>query len=134
MYFNYVDCFVWYMMLLIDSLLIYIELQFGNFQLQQELFRIGEMLDKVCLLFVDICVKKEIWLCMLLDFVILYMLFGDSYCVGQIFNNLIDNVIKFIYCGEILIEIICVVIDYESQLLKLIFSISDIGIGIEFEK
>ncbi|RLP54089.1 hybrid sensor histidine kinase/response regulator [Ketobacter nezhaii] len=133
-YLNHADRSARHMMLLIDSLLTYTELQSGNLQLQQEPFRIGEMLDKARLLFADTCAKKEIRLRMSLDSVTPHTLFGDSYRVGQIFNNLIDNAIKFTHRGEILIEITCAAIDHESQSLKLIFSISDTGIGIEPEK
>ena len=57
------------------------------------------------------------------------VLIGDPYRLSQIFNNLLNNAIKFTNEGKILIEIS--VIQKKADKIIIRFSISDTGIGID---
>ena len=51
-------------------------------------------------------------------------IFADSYCVQQIFQNLIDNAIKYTKAGKISVKI------YENENEKIIVEVRDTGIGM----
>lgn len=133
-YLNHADRSARHMMLLVDSLLAYTEVQSGKLQLQNEPFRILELIDRSRLLFADICEKKGISLHLHTDEQLPNTVFGDSYRISQIFNNLIDNAIKFTHSGEITIELDALAMDTQSQSMKLRFSVTDTGIGIDADK
>lgn len=51
-------------------------------------------------------------------------IFADSYCVQQIFQNLIDNAIKYTKTGKISVRV------YENENEKIIVEVRDTGIGM----
>jgi PAS domain S-box-containing protein len=60
------------------------------------------------------------------------VLIGDPFRLSQIFNNLLNNAIKFTREGKIIVEIS--VLKKEADKIEIRFSITDTGIGIDEER
>jgi signal transduction histidine kinase/CheY-like chemotaxis protein len=122
------------MMMLVDSLLAYTELQSGKLSVQNDPFKIYELLENSRSLFNETCIRKGIQLNVTINEETPQTLFNDHYRLSQILNNLIDNAIKFTHHGQIDVRVNSHDIQPDSQLLQLDIEVSDTGIGIDADK
>ena len=133
-YLNFADRSARQMMMMVDSLLAYTELQSGKLSIQNEPLKIHELVDRSKKLFFDSCQKKGVQLSVAIDDHTPLILFGDPARLSQVLNNLLDNAVKFTHDGQIDVCISSNAIQPESRLLQLEIRITDTGIGVETEK
>lgn len=133
-YLNFADRSARQMMLMVDSLLAYTELQSGKLSVQNEPLKIHEVVERSQQLFIDTCTKKGIRLSVYVGEETPAILFGDPARLNQIINNLLDNAIKFTHQGHIDLHLTSHAIQPESRLLQLEIRISDTGVGIPRDK
>ncbi|MEE2731194.1 MAG: 7TM diverse intracellular signaling domain-containing protein [Pseudomonadota bacterium] len=133
-YLNFADRSARQMMMMVDSLLAYTELQSGKLSIQNEPLKIHELVDRSHKLFIDSCKKKGIQLSVSIDENTPLILFGDPERLCQVLNNLLDNAVKFTHEGQIDVQLSSSAIQPESRLLQLEVRVSDTGIGVEADK
>ena len=133
-YLNFADRSARHMMMMVDSLLAYTELQSGKLTVQNEPLKIHELVERCQQLFIDSCDKKGVTLRVDISEDTPMILFGDPARLSQAINNLLDNAIKFTHDGHVDVQISSTAIQPESRLLQLEIRVSDTGIGIEQDK
>lgn len=116
-YLTHADSSARHMMLLVDSLLTYTELQSGKLALNHRPFAPRELVDIARALFTDIARRKGIALNFYLETSIPEHLHGDMERISQILNNLLDNAIKFTHEGQVEVHIQGEAGDAEGYLL-----------------
>ena len=133
-YLNFADRSARHMMMMVDSLLAYTELQSGKLSIQNEPLKIHELVERCKHLFIDNCDKKGVKLNVEVSSETPMILFGDPARLAQAINNLLDNAIKFTHEGQVDVQVSSTAIQPESRLLQLEVRISDTGIGIAHDK
>ena len=133
-YLNFADRSARQMMMMVDSLLAYTELQSGKLSIQNEPLKIHDLVERSKKLFIDNCHKKGIRLTVEIDEHTPLILFGDPTRLSQVLNNLLDNAVKFTHDGHIDVQISSNSIQPESRLLQLEIRITDTGIGVDADK
>ena len=119
------------LMELIDSILIYSDIQAGNIELNQQDCHIAEVLDEVVDRLAEKALKKSINLGYVLPKNFPNVVIADAGKVQQILVQLLDNAIKFTHFGEVSIYV-----ELESDatnnsdLKNICFTLKDRGIGI----
>ncbi|RLT92403.1 MAG: hybrid sensor histidine kinase/response regulator, partial [Ketobacter sp.] len=133
-YLNFADRSARQMMMMVDSLLAYTELQSGKLSIQNEPLKIHELVERSIKLFSDNCHKKGIQLTVEMDEHTPLILFGDPTRLSQVLNNLLDNAVKFTHEGHIDVQISSSSVQPESRLLQLEIRVTDTGIGVDADK
>ncbi|MFH1136832.1 MAG: response regulator [Pseudomonadota bacterium] len=114
---------------LINEILDFSKIEAGQLDLESVPFRLRDVLEEVTDYFRDKVLEKEIELIVDLDWNVPNTLEGDPLRLRQILVNLTGNAFKFTSRGEIKIRV--ELAGREGQTARLIFSVSDTGIGIE---
>lgn len=133
-YLNYADRSARHMMLLVDSLLTYTELQSGKLVLDNRPFTTRELLASARSLFTELSQKKGIALNFFIEESTPDVLISDCVRLSQILNNLLDNAIKFTRHGRVEVRIQGESANPASTDFQLIMQVSDTGIGIAEDK
>ncbi|HVK98673.1 MAG TPA: response regulator [Dongiaceae bacterium] len=122
------------MMLLVDSLLTYTELQSGNLQLDNRPFATRDLVASSRTLFTELSQKKGIALNFYIEESTPDVLISDCVRLGQILNNLLDNAVKFTRHGRVEVRIQGQADIGANGDFQLIMQVSDTGIGIAEDK
>lgn len=133
-YVNYADRSARHMMLLVDSLLTYTELQSGKLALVEKLFVTRELVDASRMLFTELSKRKDVALNFFIETSTPDQIVGDFTRVSQILNNLLDNAIKFTHHGQVEVRIHGERAGMNPNEFQLLIQVSDTGIGIAKEK
>lgn len=133
-YLSFAERSAQHMMMMVDSLLAYTELQSGKLSIQNEPLKIHELVERSQHLFVETCNKKGVSFSIHISEDTPATLFGDPTRLGQIICNLLDNAVKFTHEGQVELSISSHEIQAENRLLQLEIRIADTGIGISKEK
>lgn len=133
-YRNYADRSARHMMLLVDSLLTYTELQSGKLALDNKPFATRELVDASRELFTELSKRKDIALNFFIETSIPDQVVSDFTRVSQILNNLLDNAIKFTHHGQVEVRIHGERVGANPDEFQLLIQVSDTGIGIAREK
>lgn len=133
-YLNYADRSARHMMLLVDSLLTYTELQSGKIHFDNKPFLTKDLVASSRTLFSELAQKKGIALSFFIEEATPDVLISDFNRISQILNNLLDNAIKFTRHGRVEVRIHGEIANLQTGDFNLLIHVSDTGIGIAEEK
>lgn len=133
-YVNYADRSARHMMLLVDSLLTYTELQSGKLHLEDKPFAVRDLVNSARTLFTELSNRKGISLNFFIEASTPDIIIGDATRVSQMLNNLLDNAIKFTHHGRVEVRIYGEASSGNNNDFQLLMQVSDTGIGIAPEK
>ncbi len=117
---------------IINDILDFSKIEAGKLIIENTPFDLIEVIDDIMIVSAERISQKDIGLLIDIDRNIPEILIGDPVRVGQIFNNLISNAIKFTKEGEI--EVSARIINQQNKLIKIEFSVSDTGVGMSSEQ
>ncbi|WP_319763751.1 ATP-binding protein [Maridesulfovibrio sp.] len=109
------------------------KIEAGNLQIINVEFDLGEVLNSVYYLFKPVALQKNVDLIFDVAGNLPQKLSGDSNRLHQILNNLIGNALKFTDAGSVVLEVSPLKVN-QPGLHKILFSVSDSGIGISDNK
>ncbi len=117
---------------IINDILDLSKIEAGKIELENINFNLEETIENISNVFKVKAVEKGIEVIIKIDDKIKTELIGDPLRLGQVILNLVNNAIKFTEKGEIILNI---VIDSEDEkAVKLLFKVSDTGIGLTKEQ
>ncbi len=119
---------------LVNDILDFSKIEAGKVKLEKKIFRLRELIDALTAPLAIKAAEKEIEIITVLDKDIPVCLLGDSGKLNQILTNLAGNAIKFTNAGYIKLEITVVQTDTEKDQIRLLFKVTDTGIGIPADK
>lgn len=118
---------------LINNVLDINKIDSGNLEIENIPFKIGDLVQHIYRSFKIKATNKKLNFKLDINEELLELyLIGDPTRLTQIMTNLIENAIKFTLEGNVIISID--VIDSTTENIKILFSVSDTGIGIPKEK
>ena len=120
------------LLVIINDILDLSKISSGKLTLEKIGFNLRELIDNTINSFKHKAEEKGLILSTVIDSEINEILIGDPIRIGQVFNNLISNSIKFTNEGTI--KLICSLTQKGETFNKIKFSVMDTGIGIEKEK
>jgi signal transduction histidine kinase/CheY-like chemotaxis protein/HPt (histidine-containing phosphotransfer) domain-containing protein len=115
-----------------NDILDFSKIEAGRIKLEMEEFNLEEILTNCVDLFSVASDKKSIELSLDIKSTVPRILIGDALRLGQVFNNLVGNAIKFTEQGSVTIEVRPILIEMYQVTLQ--FAVSDTGIGISAEQ
>ena len=119
-----------HMMLLVDGVLSFAELQAKRFVLNKDLFSTQHLLNQLDRQYERLCHDKGIeYQAEIREDVPAY-LFGDEAKILQVLSNLTDNAVKFTEKGYVKITLDIEAINKKQQNVDLLFTVEDTGVGI----
>src|SRR5690606_22491911 len=118
------------MMMQIDCVLNYTELQSPDFVLLKEPFRISRLAESLDHLFRHQAQTAGLDFSIVIDADVPDLVIGDFRRVQQILVNLLGNAIKFTRQGFVCLTVKVVTLDKQEQRSRLLFQVSDSGVGI----
>ena len=119
-----------HMMLLVDGVLSYAELQSKRFVLKKDLFSTQSLMNQLGLQYERLCSDKGIeYIADVKEDVPAY-LFGDADKLLQVVSNLTDNAVKFTESGHVKVTLDIEAINKKKQNVELLFIVEDTGPGI----
>jgi len=116
---------------IINDILDFSKIEAGRIELDEEPFSLRESLEDVTALLSTAATDTAIDLLLRIDPDIPESYIGDVGRVRQVLTNLVGNALKFTHEGHVLIDVTASVVD---ETAKLIFDVSDTGIGIAEDK
>ncbi|MCG8672308.1 MAG: response regulator [Pseudomonadales bacterium] len=119
-----------HMMLLVDGVLSYAELQSKQFVLNKALFHTSWLTDELNGQYQQLCADKGIEFTTEIKSEVPEYLFGDSAKLLQVLSNLTDNAVKFTESGFVKVSLDIDAINKKQQTVDLVFTVQDSGIGI----
>lgn len=111
-----------------NDILDFSKIEAGRIKLCSEVFVLEELLYQCTGLFSASAKKKHVELSIIIQDSTPKLLVGDWLRMGQVFNNLVGNAVKFTENGNVSIEVIPILI--ESNRTSLRFIVRDTGIGV----
>jgi PAS domain S-box-containing protein len=120
------------LLVIINDILDLSKIESGKLTLEKIDFNLRELVDSTINSFKHKADEKGLILSTVIDSEINEILIGDPIRIGQVFNNLISNSIKFTNEGTI--KLICSLVQKDEEFNRVKFSVMDTGIGIEKEK
>lgn len=121
------------MMLLIDSVLDYTELQAGAITLERESFTITRLTSSLTQLFQPQAQAKGLLFSIDVQADVPDLVIGDFRHTRQILVNLLSNAVKFTQQGFVRLTVSVASIDHRTTRARLEFKVTDSGIGILHE-
>jgi len=118
----------------INSILDFSKIEAGKLNLESESFNIKTVVNEVIKTFAFIAKKKGLQLTDKVQPNIPCYLRGDVYRLRQVLVNLVGNALKFTVKGTVAIDVEMVEMNKNDNNVKLLFSVSDTGIGIQKDK
>ena len=116
----------------VTDILDYDKIVVGSVELEEANFSLKQVLNTVQSIFSNKAAQKGIQFIIKKDFLLQDTMVGDSTRLSQVLTNLVGNAIKFTEQGTVTLEID--VINETENYSKLLFSVTDTGIGIEYDK
>ncbi|MBI9091029.1 MAG: response regulator [Desulfobacterium sp.] len=117
---------------IINDILDFSKIEAGELKMDHVDFLLDDVWDSLSDLFADKIAKKKLELFFIIDDDVPSALVGDPLRVRQIFINLTANALKFTEQGEIIIK--GRLVEHLDDRVRLTFSVTDTGIGIEAGK
>ena len=118
---------------LLTDLLDISRIEAGRLDIHEHEFSTSDLHDSVMEIFAMASQEKGIWLEFFIDPSVPARLVGDEMRVRQILFNLVGNAIKFTEKGCVCVEIVLLP-PAKSAALRVLFTVSDTGIGIPVDK
>jgi signal transduction histidine kinase len=119
--------------MVINDVLDLSKLDESKLELEQEPFNIRQTLeDSLEVVFFD-SEKKRLEMLLDVDTRVPEVVTGDVRRVRQILVNLLSNAVKFSAKGEIVLSARCLDVEDNPQMIDIVFSVADQGIGIAEE-
>ena len=119
------------MILLLNDILDFSKLEYGKFKLENTTFSLTETIEESLKLFSPAALEKKIGMSYNIKKGVPGFIFTDKKRLKQILANLLSNAIKFTEHGDI--ELKLETGKKQSNIVELIFSVKDTGIGISDE-
>jgi CheY-like chemotaxis protein/nitrogen-specific signal transduction histidine kinase/HPt (histidine-containing phosphotransfer) domain-containing protein len=116
---------------ILNDILDFSKIEAGKLGIESRSFNLANMLDDLSDLFLAQALGKNLGFTIKMDAVVPKLLVGDSLRIQQILSNLLGNAIKFTPQGKVGIQV--QLLEQENSNAKLLFSVSDTGIGISAE-
>ena len=113
---------------IINDILDFSKIEAGKLSLEQNSFKLIEVMDNLCDMFAQKAAEKDIEMVIYFSNSLLNNLIGDSLRLMQVLINLINNALKFTEHGEIIVKANLKSKDGEKIVIK--FEVQDTGIGI----
>ncbi len=113
---------------IINDILDYNKIEAGKLELNDDLFNIHQLAQKIKKSFTAKAIEKQLDIELLIDEDIPKSVLGDQMRLSQILNNLVGNAVKFTHKGTITFKMEKESIDNTQVSIK--FTIADTGIGI----
>jgi PAS domain S-box-containing protein len=117
---------------IINDILDFSKIEAGKMELEQTEYNLSEILDQIIDMFRTRAIEKDIEMIISADKDVPMLLLGDPLRISQILINLVSNAIKFTDSGSVIIRV-----ELKKQydnVVQLLFSIEDTGMGISQEK
>jgi len=105
----------------------------GRMELVDEEFNLQELCDSVCELFIATSKEKDVSLECAIDASMPLKLIGDAARIRQVLFNLVGNAQKFTERGKVTVDMVPLSSPQKGT-VRVLFSISDTGIGIPDDK
>lgn len=118
------------LLVIINDILDYSKIEAGKMELEEQNFLLDDVVDDSAALFAAMATKRNVELLTSIEPNVPRTLIGDPMRLQQIVVNLVGNAFKFTKAGYIHLHV-SVFQDEQPQAPKLLFSVSDTGIGIE---
>lgn len=122
-----------HMMLLIDGVLSYTELQTGDIHLNLEAFKLSRITEELTSFFTQQCEEKNIDFNINVKPAVPSLLIGDQRRILQVLIHLIDNAVKFTRSGYVRLTIDIATLNNKEKTATLTFSVEDSGSGIPMD-
>lgn len=116
---------------IINDILDYSKIESGQIHFEYINFELHEVVNNVFQLMRFKAEEKGIELNYTISQVIPRVLTGDPLRISQVLMNLVNNAIKFTHQGRVSLDV--ELIDHDGQTFRLLFNVSDTGIGISEE-
>ncbi|MGI0484017.1 CHASE2 domain-containing protein [Pantanalinema rosaneae CENA516] len=118
----------------INDILDFSRIESGRLELESAPFSPRQCLDEVLALFANRAVEKSLELRTIVADHVPELVIGDVARLRQILLNLVGNSIKFTEAGKVLVSLSTTIVEPETKLHELQFSVQDTGIGIPPER
>ena len=118
---------------IINDILDFSKIEADRLELDKRDFMLNHVIDRVADMFGERSAGKGVELYYIIDRLTPLSLKGDSLRLGQILINLIANAVKFTDRGEVVVRVKPAEESAPEGRIRLLFSISDTGIGIPGE-
>ncbi len=118
---------------LLTDLLDISRIEAGNLEIREELFSVKDLADSVSELFTVTAQEKGVALKCLIDPATPPELIGDDARLRQVLFNLVGNALKFTDQGHVILEMAPLAAQRSGN-CRMLFSVSDTGIGIPEDK
>ncbi|HEY9704967.1 MAG TPA: ATP-binding protein, partial [Allocoleopsis sp.] len=115
---------------IINDILDFSRIESGKLELEDHPFDLRQCVEEVIDLFANTAAEKSLELGGIMDGNLPGSVMGDSTRLRQILVNLVGNAIKFTEKGSVLIKVFPVLMEAETKIQEIQFSIQDNGIGI----
>ena len=119
------------LLLVINDILDISKIEAGKLQLETEIFQLEDVISSIVTKYQKDINKKNIELISFYDDAIPLYLINDLEKVEQILDKLLSNAVKFTDNGNISLDV--KLLDEEDNIVKILISIKDTGIGIDEE-
>ncbi len=117
---------------IINDILDFSKIEAGKLDMEKADFRLENVLDNLCTIVSQKAQDKNLEFLISAHHDVPQNLVGDPLRLGQILINLVNNSVKFTERGEVVVNV--VVVDQETDRVKLKFSVRDSGIGMTPEQ
>ena len=117
---------------IINDILDFSKIESGKMEIEDTPFKLRNILENLADIFSEKMAEKKVELIISVDKDVPDSLQGDPLRLGQVLINLVNNGLKFTEQGEVHVKIN--LLTREADVLTLLFSISDTGIGISKEQ
>ncbi|PZO45129.1 MAG: hypothetical protein DCF19_01160 [Pseudanabaena frigida] len=114
----------------INKILDFSQIEAGSIELEEHPFDLRNCIEEMLYLMSSQTAAKFLELSVLIDTEVPQRIIGDSTRLRQVLVNLISNAIKFTERGEIVVTLNSTVVESDSNIYQLNFTVSDTGIGI----
>ncbi|MEW6500717.1 MAG: ATP-binding protein [Thermodesulfobacteriota bacterium] len=118
------------LLVLIDNILDFAQIEAGRLELARTEVRIREVVTEVTDIFTPPAHSKALALAVRVESEVPATVEGDPVRLRQILANLLDNAIKFTHAGEVVLQVRRVAAGEGAGTVRLAFAVSDSGIGI----
>jgi len=116
---------------LINDILDFSKIEAGKLDIEYTHFQLRDLLEEISDMFREKSAQKKVELIIGVDSDVPSDLIGDPNRLRQVLVNLASNAIKFTHEGEILVRVVKIL--EQDNMVQLLFSVKDTGIGIPFD-
>ncbi|RZM28405.1 MAG: PAS domain-containing hybrid sensor histidine kinase/response regulator [Pedobacter sp.] len=120
------------LMVLINDILDFSKIEAGKLELERISFKINDVLNQVIDAIKVKAAEKQLSVNLSIDHKVPLGVLGDPLRLYQIISNILSNAIKFTNSGSVNINVTA--ISYNSNIVKVLFQVTDTGIGIPKER